>query len=163
MVTNRHAVPWVSLQGLPVLTLSDSIKAGVVEDFYLDAESNEVRGFQVNYGIYGTRALLSEFIREIRSDVIVTDNPQTLINPAHDGRLPVMILGNTLRSYTLMSESGQTIGTVAETILDTYPPIALHVVGFVVSNSRAVVPAHAVTAYNKNVIYILDKVARRYV
>ncbi|SRR5579875_352802 len=163
MVTNRHAVPWVSLQGLPVLTLSDSIKAGVVEDFYLDAESNEVRGFQVNYGIYGTRALLSEFIREIRSDVIVTDNPQTLIDPAHDGRLPVMILGNTLRSYTLMSESGQTIGTVAETILDTYPPIALHVVGFVVSNSRAVVPAHAVTAYNKNVIYILDKVARRYV
>jgi sporulation protein YlmC with PRC-barrel domain len=163
MITNRHVVPWVSLQGLPVLTLSDGIKVGTVEDFYLDAESNEVRGFKVNYGIFGYRALLSEFIREIRSDVVVTDNPQMLIDPAHDGRLPIMILGNTLRSYTLMSESGQTIGTVADTILDTYPPIALRVTGFVVSNTRAVVPAHAVTAYDTNVIYILDKVARRYV
>ena len=162
MVNNKRAVPWVSLQGLPVFTLSDGIKTGMVEDYYLDGGSNEVRGFRVNYGIYGYRALLSEFIREIRPDVIVTDNPQMLINPRHDGRLPVLILGSALRSYTLMSESGQTIGTVADTILDTYPPNALRVTGFVVSNTRAVVPANAATRYDKNVIYILDKVARRY-
>src|SRR5579883_3532367 len=125
MDNNRHVRPWVSLQGLPVVTLSDGINAGTVEDFYLDAESNEVRGLLVNLGVYGSRALLSEFIRDIRSNVITTDNPQMLINPQHDGRLPAMIPGSTLRSYILKSESGQTIGTVADTILDTYPPIAL--------------------------------------
>ncbi len=163
MVNNKHIVPWVSLQGLPVITLSDGIKVGTVEDFYLDGELNEVHGFKVNYGIYGTRALLSEFIREIRPDAIVTANPQMLIDPRHDGRLPVLITGSELRSYTLMSESGQTIGTIADTILDTYPPIASRVTGFVVSGTRAVVPANAATRYEKNVIYILDKVARRYI
>jgi uncharacterized protein YrrD len=162
MDNNKHIRAWVSLQGLPVVTLSDSIKVGTVEDFYLDAESNEVRALQVNYGIYGYRALLSEFITDIRSDVVTTENPQMLIDPRHDGRLPVLIMGSTLRSYTLKSESEQTIGTVADTILDTYPPIALRVVGFAVSGSREVVPANAATKYDKDVIYILDKVARRY-
>jgi len=162
MDNNKHVRPWVSLQGLPVVTLSDGINVGTVEDFYLDAESNEVRGFLVNLGVYGSRALLSEFIRDIRTNVITTDNPQMLIDPAHDGRLPIMIPGSTLRSYTLKSENEQTIGTVADAILDTYPPIALRVTGFVVSNSRAVVPAHAVTTYEGNIIYILDKVARKY-
>lgn len=162
MDNNKHVRPWVSLQGLPVITLSDGINVGTVEDFYLDAESNAVRGFQVNYGIYGTRALASDFIRDIRPAAITTDNPQMLINPRHDGRLPAMILGSTLRSYTLKSENGQTIGTIADTILDTDPPTALRVTGFVVSNTRAIVPANAATKYEGNVIYILNKVARRY-
>ena len=162
MINNKHIRAWVSLEGLPVVTLSDGIKVGTVEDFYLDAESNEVRALQVNYGIYGTRALVSEFISEIRPDVVTAPNPQALIDPKHDGRLPVLILGNTLRSYKLMSESGQTIGPVADTILDTYPPIALRVTGFVVGGSREIVPANAATKYDKDVIYILDKVAKRY-
>lgn len=162
MDNNKHVRPWVSLQGLPVITLSDGINVGTVEDFYMDPESNEVRAFQVNYGILGTRALVTDFIKDIRPNAVTTDNPQMLINPRHDGRLPAMILGNTLRSYTLKSESGQTIGTVADTILDTFPPIALRVIGFVVSNTRAVVPANAATKYEGDVIYILDKVARRY-
>lgn len=162
MDTNKHVRPWVSLQGLPVVTLSDGINVGTVEDFYLDAESNQVRGFQINYGIYGTRALPSDFIRDIRPGAITTDNPQMLINPQHDGRLPAMILGSTLRSYTLKSENGQTIGAIADTIFDTYPPVALRITGFVVSNTRAVVPANAATKYEGNVIYILNKVARRF-
>lgn len=162
MDNNKHNRPWVSLQGLPVVTLSDGITVGTVEDFYLDAESNEVRALQINYGIFGTRALDADFIRDIRPNVITTDNPQMLINPRHDGRLPAMILGSTLRSYTLKSENGQTIGTVADTILDTYPPVALRVTGFVVSDTREVVPANAATKYEGDVIYILDKIARRY-
>ena len=162
MDNNKHIRPWESLQGLPVVTLSDGIKVGTVEDFYLDAESNGVHALQVNYGIYGIRALLSEFISEIRSDVVTAPNPQAIIDPKHDGRLPVLILGKTLRSYKLMSESEQTIGIVADTILDTYPPLALRVVGFMVAGSRKIVPAHAATRYDGNTIYILDRVAKRY-
>lgn len=162
MDTNKHIRAWVSLQGLPVITLSNGIKVGTVEDFYMDAESNEVRALQVNYGILGIRTLPNDFISEIRPDAITAPNPQALIDPKRDGRLPALILGSSLRSYKLMSEKGQLIGPIADIVLATYPPIALRVAGFVVSGSRDMVPANAATKYGKDVIYILDNVAKSF-
>lgn len=162
MVTDKHIRTWVSLQGLPIITLSNGIKSGSVEDFYLDAESNEVRALQVNYGVLGIRALPNDFITEIRPDAVAVPNPQALVDPRRDGRLPALILGSSLRSYKLMSEKGRLIGPVADVVLDTYPPNALRVTGFVVSGSREIVPANAATSYDKDIIYILDNVAKSF-
>ncbi len=154
---------WSQLRGIDVMIPSEGKKAGVVDDFYFDAESNEVYALRVKIGLAGYRGLTSNAISTIEQDKVTIVNPQMLIDERHDGRLPVLQLGNSLPSYKVMSESGKLVGTVGNILLAVDPPIALHIAGFELTGGRrnSTFSAHEITRYEEGVITILDQVAKK--
>lgn len=154
---------WSDLRGLDVMIPSEGKKAGTVDDFYFDAESSEVYALRIKIGLAGYRALTSNAISTIEPDNVTIANPQMIIDERHDGRLPVLRLGNTLSSYKIMSESGTFVGTVGSILLATDPPVALHITGFELAGGRRnrIFSAHEITYYGEDVITILDQVAKK--
>lgn len=154
---------WSQLRGLDVMIPSEGKKAGTIDDFYFDAESSEVYALRIKVGLGGYQALTSNAISTIGPDAITIDNPYMLIDERHDGRLPVLQLGNTLPSYKVVSESGTSIGTIGNILLAVDPPIALRITGFELAGGRrnSTFSAHEITSYGHDVITILDQVAKQ--
>lgn len=153
---------WSDLRGLDVMIPSEGKKAGTVEDFYFDPESSEIYALRVKVGLAGYRALTSNAINTIESNKITIANPQMIIDERHDGRLPVLRLGNSLPSYKVVSEGGTDVGTVGSILLATDPPVALHITGFEMAGRRnRTFSAHEIISYGHDVITILDQVAKK--
>ena len=154
---------WSDLRGLAVMIPSEGKKAGTVEDFYFDTESSEIYALRIKVGLAGYQALTSNAISTIEPDKITIVNPQMLIDERHDGRLPVLRLGNSLPSYKVVSERGTDVGTIGSILLATDPPIALRITGFELAGDRRnrTFSAHEITSYGHNVITILDQVAKK--
>ena len=160
---------WTDIRGLAVVALDTGLKAGTVDDFYFETESNVVRGLRVKTGLSGYKELPTNGIRAIGRDTITTANQEMVIEESHDGRIPALPLGHSLLSCKVMSESGHLIGAVGNIILNTYPPIALRVVAFELArgpgernpNYHRTFSAQEVTRYEQDVIVILDQVARQ--
>jgi len=154
---------WAQLRGLAVMIPSEGKKAGTVDDFYFDTESSEIYALRVKIGLAGYCALTSNAISTIEPDKVTIANPQMLIDERHDGRLPVLRLGNSLPSYKVMSESGKFLGTVGNILLATDPPVALRITGFELAGGRRnqTFSAHEITGYGHDDITILDQVAKK--
>src|SRR3989440_9000358 len=121
---------WTEIRGLAVVALDTGLKAGTVDDFYFETESNNVRGLRVKTGLSGYKELPTNGISAIGRDAITTANQERVIEESHDGRIPTLPLGHSLLSCRVMSESGDLIGAAGNIILSTHPPIALRVVAF---------------------------------
>jgi len=154
---------WSDLRGIDVMIPSEGKKAGTVEDFYFDPESSEIYALRIKVGLAGYRALTSNAIGTIEPDKITIANPQMIIDERHDGRLPVLRLGNSLPSYKVVSENGTDLGTVGSILLATDPPVALHITGFELAGGRRnrTFSAHEITGYGHDVITFLDQVAKK--
>ena len=159
---------WTDIRGLAVVALDTGLKAGTVDDFYFETESNVVRGLRVKTGLSGYKALPTNVISAIGRDTITAANQEMVIEESHDGRIPTLPLGHSLLSCRVMSESGDLLGTVGNIILSTYPPIALRVAGFELAagpgeriTHHRTFSAQEVIHYGQDVIVILDQVARQ--
>ncbi|HZU69269.1 MAG TPA: PRC-barrel domain-containing protein [Ktedonobacteraceae bacterium] len=151
---------WTDLRGIAVTIPSEGKRAGTVEDFYFDPESNEVYALYVNVGVYGYRALTTNVISTIEHDAITIANDQMLINPAHDGRLPVLHKGHELLAFKVKDEKGKIVSTVSNIVLATYPPVALRVTMFELANGRTI-DANGIAIYERDSIVLMPQVARR--
>ena len=160
---------WTDIRGLAVVALDTGLKAGTVDDFYFETESNVVRGLRVKTGLSGFKELPTNGISAITRDTITTANEERVIEESHDGRIPTLPLGHSLLSCKVMSESGDLLGTVANIILNTHPPIALRIVTFElaggpgerISKSHRSFSAQEVARYERDVIVIFDQIARQ--
>lgn len=151
---------WTDLRGIAVTIPSEGKTVGKVEDFYFDLESNEVYALYVNVGVYGYRALTTNAIRTVERDAITIPNDQMLINPAHDGRLPVLHTGQELLTFKVKDEKGNVVSTISNVVIATYPPVAMRVAQFELANGR-VVDANGVGVYERDAIVLMAQVARR--
>lgn len=151
---------WTDLRGIAVTIPSEGKTAGKVEDFYFDPESNEVYALYVNVGVYGYRALTTNAISTVERDAITIANDQMLINPAHDGRLPVLHRGHELLMFKVKDEKGNAISTVSNVVIATYPPVAMRVAAFELANGRTV-DANGVGVYERDAIILMAQAARR--
>ena len=160
---------WTDIRGLAVVALDTGLKAGTVDDFYFETESNVLRGLRVKTGLSGYKALPTNVISAIGRDTITAANQEMVIEESHDGRIPTLPLGHSLLSCRVMSESGDLLGAVGNIILNTYPAIALRIIAFELAggpgernpNHHRTFSAQEVTRYEQDVIVILDQVARQ--
>jgi sporulation protein YlmC with PRC-barrel domain len=158
---------WTELYGMAVVT--GGKRAGTVEDFYLQPETNAVRALRVKVDVLGYRELQASSISSFEQDRITIANEQMLAQERTDGRLPALLLGSNLLTYKVESEKGMPLGKVGNVLIDTRIPAALRVAAFELrgdSHERSgqrppTIDANEVTAYERNTVFILDKAARR--
>lgn len=167
MEKNSSIRTWTSIRGLPVISLDSTLKLGTVEDFYFEPEEGSVRALRINKGIYGYNSLAANVINTIERDRITVENSETVIEENHDGRLSQLPLGHALLSNNVVGENGDTIGVVTNILMQTNPPIALHVAGFEIAKDRnerrrrRTFSADEVTDYKRGTIFIMDQVAKK--
>lgn len=169
MQNSEYVRRWTDLRGLAVVIISEGRKAGSLEDFYFDPGTNEVYALRIKTGFFGYKALLSSFINSIGQDAITINTEEMLTEEKHDGRLPVLPLGESLLSYKVMSEKGNVVGNVGNVLLDTSRPVALHITAFELSGGLRdrltgrypTFSANEVVRYGEDVIVIIDQAAKR--
>jgi uncharacterized protein YrrD len=92
-----------------------------------------------------------------------------LTEEKHDGRLPVLPLGQSLLSYRVLSEKGNVVGSIGNILLDTSRPVALHITAFELSGGlrdritgrHPTFSANEIVRYGEDVIVIIDQAAKR--
>jgi uncharacterized protein YrrD len=166
MQKNSSIRSWTSIHGLPVIALDSTLKLGTVEDYYFEPEEGSVRAFRINKGIYGSGSLAANVINTIEQDRITVANSETVIDEDHDGRLSQLPLGHELLTYNVVSEDGDKVGVVTNILMQTNPPIALHIAVFEVAKDRnerrrRTFSADEVTDYEHGNIFIMDQTAKK--
>lgn len=150
---------WFELRGLPVTIPSEGRRVGTVEDFYYKLETNSIYALRVNIGFLGYRALSASAIQSIGREAVTIASEMMLIEEANGGSLTEYPLGSALLSSTVKSESGAALGRVSDILIATDPPVALRISAYRLDNGNTFT-ANAVTDYNGDTIFLLDKAAR---
>ncbi len=150
---------WFELRGLPVTIPGEGRTVGTVEDFYYKDGTNAIYALRVKTGLSGFKALSASAISTIERNAVTVASEQMLIDESNGGDLTDLPLGSNLLSYKVLSESGASLGTIENILLATNPPVALRIAAFQLAGGKTF-SAQEVTAYGKDVIFILDKAAR---
>ena len=151
---------WFDLRGLPVNIPSEGRSAGTVDDFYYKVGTNAIYALRIKTGLSGYMALAASAISTIDQDAVTIASQEMLIDESNGGDLTELPLGNNLPGYHVLSESGNSLGTIESVLLATYPPVALRIAAFQLTGGKTF-SAKEVTTYGRNELYILDKVAKR--
>ena len=151
---------WLDLRGMPVTVPREGRRVGTVENFYYKDETNEIYALRVNAGIHGFKALASSVISTIERNAVTVANAEMVIDESNFEELSELPLGDELFGFKVLSESGSLVGTVANILLGTHPPVALRIAAFQLDNGKTF-SAEEVTRYGKREMYILDQTAKR--
>ena len=151
---------WFELRGLPVTIPGEGRRVGTADDFYYKDGTNAIYALRVKTGLSGFKALAASAISTIARDAVTVASEEMLIDESNGGELTELPLGNNLLYYKILNESGSSLGTVGNILLATNPPVALRIAAFQLAGSKTF-SAQEVTRYEKGVIYILDKAAKR--
>jgi uncharacterized protein YrrD len=151
---------WFDLRGLPVYIPREGRSAGIVDDFYYKVGTNAIYALRIKTRLAGFKALAASAISSIDQKAVNIVSEEMLIDESNGGDLTDLPLGNNLPGYTVLSESGTSLGTVENILLATYPPVALRIAAFQLAGGK-IFYAKEVTDYGRNELYILDKVAKR--
>lgn len=150
---------WFTLRGLPVMIPSEGRRLGTVTDFYYEPGTNSIYALRVKVGVLGNRALTANAISSIARDAIIISSDTMLIDESNDGQLSQLPMSNSLLGSLVKSESGRELGNVSDILLETDPPVALHIAAFQLAGGKRV-SANEVSGYGNNEIVILAKAAR---
>ena len=151
---------WFDLRGLPVNIPSEGRSAGIVDDFYYKVGTNAIYALRIKTGLSGYMALVASAISTIDKNAVTIVSQEMLIDEDNGGDLTEFPLGNNLLSYKVLSESGNSLGTIETILLATNPPVALRIAAFQLDSGK-IFSAEEVTSYGRGELYILDKVAKR--
>ncbi len=151
---------WFDLRGLPVNIPGEGRKVGTVDDFYYEAGTNAISALRVKSGLSGFKIVTTNVISTIDQNAVTIVSQEMLIDESNGGDIIELPLGNNLFGYNVLSESGTFLGTIENILLATYPPVALHIAAFQLAGGKTF-SAIEVTRYERNELYILDKVAKR--
>jgi sporulation protein YlmC with PRC-barrel domain len=149
---------WNDLAGRPVQLLGQGRKAGTVDDFYFDPETQSVSALRVKTRLNGFRLLQTSAIATIDRDGVIIANENMLIDEANAGHISLLPLGSQLIGARVINEQGQELGFVGNLLLGVYPPIAMHISSFEIGRPRGRrISAHAITSIDGNTITIMDQ------
>jgi uncharacterized protein YrrD len=151
---------WFDIRGLPVNIPSEGRNVGTVDDFYYKVGTNAIYALRIKTGLSGYLALAASAISTIDQNAVTIASQEMLIDESNGGDLTELPLGNNLPGYTVLSESGTSLGAIENILLATYPPVALRIAAFQLAGGKTF-SAEEVTAYGRTELYILDKVAKR--
>lgn len=151
---------WFDLRGLPVYIPSEGRNIGTVEDFYYKTGTNAIYALRVKAGFSGFKALAASAISTIERKAVTIANQEMLIDESNGGDMTELPLGNNLLGYTVLSESGTSLGTIENILLATYPPVALRIAALQLADGKSF-SAHEITSFGRNELYILDRAAKR--
>ena len=151
---------WFDLRGLPVTIPSEGRSVGIVDDFYYDAGSNAIYALRVKSGLSGFKALAASAISTIAQNAVTVASEEMLIDESNGGDLTDLPQGNNLLSYRVLSESGNSLGSIENILLATNPPVALRIAAFQLVGGK-IFSAEEVKSYGRDELFILDKVAKR--
>lgn len=113
---------WSELQGMAAVSIESGKKVGTVEDFYFDPNTNNIPALVIRTGLLSKQVLPTRSITAIGIDATTFANENVLIKDNEDKQLVSLLLGRSLLSYHVLSESGTVIGTIGNILLDTSPP-----------------------------------------
>jgi uncharacterized protein YrrD len=151
---------WFDLRGLPVTIPSEGRSVGTVEDFYYKAGTNAIYALRIKTKLSGYMALATSAISTIDKNAVTIASQEMLIDESNGGDLTELPLGDNLLGYDVLSESGNSLGTIEGILLATYPPVALRIAAFQLADGK-IFSAEEVTTYGRSELYILDKAAKR--
>ena len=160
MGSNNSIRNWFDLRGLPVTIPSEGRSAGEIDDFYYQADSNAIYALRIKSGLSGFKALIASAISTITMNAVTVASEEMLIDESNGGDLTGLPHGNNLLSYRVLSESGNSLGTIENILLATNPPVALRIAAFQLDSGK-IFSAEEVTNYGRGEMFILDKVAKR--
>ncbi len=151
---------WFDLRGLPVNIPGEGRNVGTVDDFYYEAGTNAISALRVKSGLSGFKIITTNVISTIDQNAVTIVSQEMLIDESNGGDIIELPLGNNLLGYNVLSESGTFLGTIENILLATYPPVALRIAAFQLTGGKTF-SAMELTRYERNELYILDKVAKR--
>jgi uncharacterized protein YrrD len=151
---------WFDLRGLPVKIHSEGRSVGTVDDFYYQADTNAISALRIKTGLSGFKVLAASAINSIDQNAVTIASQEMLIDESNSGDITELPLGNNLPGYSVLSESGTSLGTIEGVLLATYPPVALRISAFQLGRGKTF-SAMEVTKFGRNELYILDKAAKR--
>jgi hypothetical protein len=131
-----------------------------VDDFYYKVGTNAIYALRIKTSLSGYMALAASAISTIDKDEVTIASQEMLIDESNGGDLTELPLGNNLPGYNVLSESGTSLGTIKSILLATYPPVALRIAAFQLTDGKTF-SAKEVTTYGRNELYIMNKVAKR--
>ena len=151
---------WFDLRGLPVNIQSEGRSVGTVDDYYYQADTNAISALRIKTSLSGFKVLAASAISSIDQKAVTIANQEMLIDESNSGDITELPLGNNLLGYSVLSESGTSLGTIEGVLLATYPPVALRISAFQLASGKTF-SAMEVTKFGRNELYILDKAAKR--
>ena len=150
---------WRELRGKPILIARQGREAGEVADFYYDPGTQAINALRVNAGLRGYRILLPSAISSIERAGVTIANPEMLIDEANAGPVYQLPTGNRLLGFRILTERGETVGTVRNLLLGIYPPVALRISSFELDDRRARrISAHEITSFGDTSLTVMDQV-----
>ncbi len=160
MNSNNSIRNWFDLRGLPVNVPGEGRSIGTVEDFYYQAGTNAIAGLLIKTRLWGFKILTPNVISSIDRNAITITSQEMVIDESNGGDITEYPLGNDLLGYTVVSESGSTLGKIESILLATNPPVALRISAFQLAAGKTF-SAMEVTTFGRNELTILDKAAKR--
>ena len=159
---------WSELRGIAVVTLSDGKRIGSCDDFYFEPQTHSIYALYVKMGLLSHKVVLVASITAVGQDAITIPNEEALRRESDDSRVAMLLSGESLREYRVMSAGGTLVGTLGNVLLDTSTPNALRVGAFELSGGllnqlRGKYPTFAasqVLTYGQDVLIIPDEVAQ---
>ena len=151
---------WFDLRGLPVNIHSEGRSVGTVDDYFYQADTNAISALRIKTSLSGFKVLAASAISSIDQKAVTIANQEMLIDESNSGDITELPLGNNLLGYSVLSESGTSLGTIEGVLLATYPPVALRISAFQLARGKTF-SAMEVTKFGRSELYILDKAAKR--
>ena len=153
---------WNDLYGKPVLPVGQGRQCGVVEDFYYDPETQAIYALRVNAGLHGHRVLLSSSISSIDQSGVMIANEFKLIDEDNAGPIYQLPLGDRLTGFRIVTEEGQSLGSVRNIVLGIYPPTALRISAFELDDRQATrVSAHEITHFGEDSLTVMEQEGKK--
>lgn len=153
---------WNDLYGKPVLPIGQGRQCGQVEDFYYDPETQAIYALRVNAGLHGHRILLSSVISSLDQSGVMIANEFKLIDEDNAGPVYQLPRGDRLTGFHIVTEQGQSLGSVRNIILGIYPPVALRISAFELDDRRAArVSAHEITHFGEDSLTVMEQEVKK--
>ncbi len=130
-----NAIQAKTLLGRAIVSQADGKVVGHVRDIVFDHDTNEALSLVIAekdlFGLIDAVVVPWRFIRAVSSDVVMVENAQSAMKLRDDARSHGVTQRETVLSgTTILSDKGETLGTLADMFIDTKSG---DVVGYVVS------------------------------
>ncbi len=167
MAQDKRPCKLTDLFGMPIMTRETGRKLGNVKDIIFDPEAGKLEALTIETnGFFGPKRwlVLAPDIRSIGDDAIMVDNGRVLRNPFYARReADILDQNNTLTSKTVVTVSGNILGTVTDVFidLDTGKALRYEVSGGAaadVSSGRRVFPVPDALVVGPDALVVPDSV-----
>ncbi len=158
---------WTELKGLATVTLDDGKKAGTVENFFFDTQTNTVLAFIIKTGLFTHHAVMAGQLKSIGVDALTVPHENALVKEDVVNALATAPRGEDVLKYRVLSESGTVVGTIGNMVLDVSNPASVRIVSYeLAAGIRSRLSGHypsfdanRIKSYGHDVIVIPDNVA----